>query len=196
MATTAHPAAGRPMTAEALHQLGPDLRAELVEGVLVLMPPAGGDHGSVAIRVILAIAPWVHERGLGEVFDSSTGFVLQRDPDVVRVPDVAFVAAARLPAYRRGFLEVAPDLAVEVLSPSDTFRETARKLDDYFRAGVRLVWLIDPAARSAAACRPDSGTALAWVGEDGALDGGDVLPGLAVPLARLFAGLGADAPPS
>jgi Uma2 family endonuclease len=172
-------------------KLPDDAHAELLDGVLVVMSPAGGDHGSVTVRLLSALAVWVHERELGEVFDSSTGFILGRDPDILRAPDAAFVAAARLPARRRGFLEVAPDLAVEILSPSNTVVEMSRKLRDYFRAGVRLVWVIDPQTRSVAVHAAD-GPIQAWLEEGATLDGGEVLPGFAVPLARIFAGLSRD----
>ena len=190
MATAARPQdAPRLMTAEELEALGPDFFGELVDGVLVPTSPSAGSHGSIAMRLAIVLGPFVLEHALGELFDSSTGFVLRRNPDLVRSPDVAFVAASRLAAGvpRRGFLPMAPDLAVEILSPSNTASEMTRKLADYFGHGTRAVWLVDPDAEEltvyAASAIPRR-----LHGRD-TLDGGDVLPGFATPVAALFAGL-------
>lgn len=193
MATAARAMEPRLLKAEELLTLPDDSRAELVDGVLVMMSPASGDHGSVAVRLSSALAAWVYERESGEVFDSSTGFILGRDPDTLRAPDAAFVSAARLPARRRGYLEVAPDLVAEILSPSNTVMEMSRKLRDYFRAGVRLVWVIDPETRGVVVHTADA-PIRDWLEGDGTLDGGDVLPGFTLPVARLFAGLGQRVP--
>ena len=115
-----------PVTADELPALSARLsalgkRAELVGGGLVVMAPAGGRHGEVAHTLALFIGNHVRKRNLGRVFAAETGFVLRRDPDTVRAPDVAFVAAERLQAEETpaGFLESAPDLAIEVVSPGD-----------------------------------------------------------------------------
>jgi Uma2 family endonuclease len=178
------------MTAEELFALGDDVMGELVDGVFVPMTPAGGPHGSINMRLAAALGAFVYPRELGELFSEQTGFVLRRRPDVVRCPDVAFVAAARLPGgVRGGFLELAPDLAVEVLSSSNTAAEVLRKLNDYLGHGVRLVWIVDPDARTTAVHAPDASPR--WLTSADTLDGGDVLPGFTMPVASLFAGLAA-----
>lgn len=193
MATAARASGSHPWKAEEILALAGDDRFELVDGVPVMVPMASGGHGSVASRLLVAVGTWVIAEQLGEVFDSSTGFILRRDPDVLRGPDVSFVAAARLPTtLGRGFLELAPDLAVEVLSPSNTVAEMNRKLADYFGAGTRLVWIVDPETRSVAVHA--AGALPTWLGEADMLDGGAVLPGLAVRVATLFAGLTRAAP--
>ena len=116
---------------------------ELVDGALVVSP-AGGRHGRTIVRLTLRLGAFVVAHGLGEVFDSSTGYRLPGGN--LRVPDLSFVARSRLPGGRApiGFLYVAPDLAVEVLSLDDRPRLIADKVGEYLAAGVRLVWVIDP----------------------------------------------------
>ena len=112
-------------------------------------------------------------------------------PGLIRIPDVAFVSWDRLPGHElpaEPIPELAPDLAVEVLSAGNTTREMDRKIGEYFRAGVALVWLIDPTTRTATIyTRPRRRIHIA---EDGVLDGGKVLPGFSLPLQRLFARAG------
>jgi Uma2 family endonuclease len=133
--------------------------------------------------------PTWNGRRLGVVFDSSTGFRLagrkagQQD---VRSPDISFVATGRLSGDHApaGFIELAPDLAVEVLSPEDRRREVLEKVGEFLDAGTRLVWVLDPAKRSAAAYR--SLTDVRRLGEDESLDGEDVIPGFACVLADVL----------
>ena len=114
------------------------------------MTPAGGEHGQVALRVGARILAYVEEQDLGAAFAAETGFVLNRGPDTVRAPDVAFVARSRLStAPSWGFPELAPDLVVEVVSPWDRASEVSAKAATWLDAGVRLVWVVDPQARLA-----------------------------------------------
>jgi Uma2 family endonuclease len=177
------------MTAEELEALGPDFMGELVDGVLVPMSPTAGSHGSIAMRLAGALSAHVYSAGLGELFDSSTGFLLRRNPDLVRGPDVAFVQASRLAGGvpRRGYLPLAPDLAVEIISPSNTAAEMSRKLTDYLGHGTRLVWIVDPDAEEVTVYT--AGSIPRLLGDADTLDGGDVLPGFSTPVATLFAGL-------
>ena len=130
-------------------------RLELVKGKLFELPPAGARHGSVAMRIGILLGAHVQANQLGEVFAAETGFILSRDPDTVRAPDASFVAINRLPMRElpAGFLEVAPDLAVEVLSPSDRHLEVLDKVEEWLRAGTRLIWIIDPGTHSATVYR-------------------------------------------
>jgi Uma2 family endonuclease len=177
------------LTAEDLWRMGEgDVRRELVDGEVIEMTPAGGLHGKVAGRVYRPLSDHVDARRLGEVVVGDVGFVLSlpSDPERVRAPDVAFVSTARLPEGRlpQGFIRSAPDLAVEVLSPSDNPVEVQQKVRDYLEAGARLVWVLAPLARTATVYRPDGSARL--VRDPESLDGEDVLPGLAIPLADLF----------
>jgi len=162
---------------------------ELVRGVLRLVTPAFSEHGSVVMRVSSALGQHVYPHGLGELFGESTGFLLERDPDTVLCPDVAFVASRRLPpeGLELSFLELAPDLAVEVVSKGNRPREVAAKVAAYLRLGVRCVWVVLPAKRVVRIHTADGAERL--VGEDGDLEGGDVLPGFRCPVAGLFAAL-------
>jgi Uma2 family endonuclease len=180
------------LTADDLARLDdPDgLPHELVRGVLHLVTPSLLDHGSVVMRVSAALSQHVYPHELGELFGESTGFLLERDPDTVLCPDVAFVASWRLPpdGLGRSFPELAPDLAVEVLSKSNRPREVRAKVADYLRLGVRCVWVVDPPKRVVRIHTADGAERL--VGEDGILDGGEILPGgFHCPVAWLFAAL-------
>jgi Uma2 family endonuclease len=174
------------MTAEELFELPDDgLRHELVEGELRTMTPAGESHGWVALAIGAGIFEYVERERLGRAYAAETGFVLRRAPDTVRAPDVAFLAADRLPGEPgRGFAELAPDLVVEVVSPSDRASEVSSKAATWLDAGVRLVWVVDPQARLAAAHHP--GGLVTVLREDGVLDGEDVLPGFRLPLSMVF----------
>lgn len=156
---------------------------ELVDGE-IRVSPAGARHGQVIVRLTVRLASHVEQQGLGVVLDSSTGFRL---PDGnVRSPDLSFVAEGRWPAAELpdGFAELAPDLAVEVVSPGDSEREVLDKVGEYLAADVRLVWVIDFRNRRAAAYR--SLTNVRELTEDGHLDGEDVVPGFRVALMDLL----------
>jgi Uma2 family endonuclease len=166
-----------------------DLPHELVRGVLHRVMPAIARHGSVVSRVQGALAQHVHPRGLGELFSEATGFLLERNPDTVRCPDIAFVAGSRLPAggLAPGFLELAPDLVVEVVSASDRTAQVVAKVADYLRLGVRCAWVFLPAERAVRVFGADGSRAT--IGEEGVLDGGAILPGFRLPVAFCFSAL-------
>ena len=162
-------------------------RTELVRGDLVVMAPAGGRHGYVAHRIGLLIGNHVLERNLGRVFAAETGFLLRRSPDTVRAPDVAFVAAGRLAEGEPppGFLELAPDLAVEVVSPSDSPSAVRDKVQDWLEAGTRLVWVVYPDSRTVSVHR-QAGQPQELSDTD-TLSGAPALPDFAVAVRDLFA---------
>ena len=173
------------MTADEL--LRPDVpeRAELVRGVLVVHEPPGFSHGAIVARLTSVLDDHVRAHGLGLVVAGDAGFKLASDPDTVRGADVAFVQRDRLPdPAPTAFAAFAPDLAVEILSPTDRPGETLAKVADWLSAGTRLVWLIDPVRRVARIYR-DDGTELV-IGERDTLDGGSVLPGFSFPLNSIF----------
>lgn len=163
------------------------MRHELVDGEVTTMPPAGFEHGRVEALVAHRLMTFVGDGRLGVVVTGDTGFILARNPDTVLGPDVAFVRTDRLPPteMRARFAEMAPDLAVEVVSPSDRASEVAEKVTRWIGAGVRLVWLVYPARRQVEVHRA-GGMTRVLEGDD-TLDGGDILPGFAVPVADLFA---------
>jgi Uma2 family endonuclease len=168
-----------------LHTSVPDKRTELVRGVLVVREPAGGRHGRVASELSRVIGNHVHAHALGAVYAAETGFTLARRPDTVRAPDVAFVRQDRVPEPEPvGFPELAPDLAVEVLSPGDQPGDTLSKVADWLSAGTRLVWVVDPERRLARVYRHDGTEQI--VTADQTLNGEDVLPSFACGLASVL----------
>jgi Uma2 family endonuclease len=177
---------GHQMTATELLERQPlHVRSELVRGTLRVREPAGYAHGKFAIAIGAALHAWVAPRQLGDVVGAETGFTLRRNPDTVRAADAAFISAARVPAKGcAGFAELAPDLVVEVLSPSDREGDVQAKVADWLDAGVRLVWLIDGQRRRATVHRADGTSDVRSSADD--LDGETVLPGFALPLGELF----------
>ncbi|MGH7614156.1 MAG: Uma2 family endonuclease, partial [Gemmatimonadales bacterium] len=163
----------------------PDKRVELVRGVLVVREPAGGRHGRIAVNVTLQLGNYVAQHQLGTVYAAETGFTLERRPDTVRAPDGAFVRRERLPNPEpTGFHDLAPDLVVEVLSPSDRPDEILAKIADWLSAGTRLVWVIDPDRRLARVYRHDGSERI--VSEAEALDGEDVVAGFSCRLDAIL----------
>jgi Uma2 family endonuclease len=177
------------VTAQDLWRLGEgDVRRELVNGEVKEMAPVGGVHGQITGRTYNWLGEHVRKHGGGEVVVGDVGFVLNlpADPERVRAPDVAFVSTQRLPGGRlpEGFLVGPPDLAVEVLSPTDNPLEIQQKVRDYLEGGALLVWIIAPQVKTATVYRPDGSARL--LREHESLQGEDVLPGLTIPLAELF----------
>ena len=162
-------------------------RTELVRGDLVVMAPAGGRHGHIANAIAYLLTGFTRAGQGGMVFAAETGFLLRRDPDTVRAPDVAFVAAGRLAEDElpRGFLKLAPDLAVEVVSPSDSAATVRDKVRDWLEAGTPLVWVVYPDSRSVAVHR--QGGQPQQLSESDSLSGAPSLPDFAVPVRDLFA---------
>lgn len=156
---------------------------ELVDGVLV-EKPMGYYESQLAAALLYFLGAYLQSTRLGAV--AGADGMLEILPNVVRIPDVSFIRWERLPKEPAGPIPaIAPDLAVEILSESNTAEEMARKLSDYFAAGTRMVWYLDPRTRSACVyCEPGRGQ---QIGEDGVLCGGDVLPGFELPLRKLFA---------
>ena len=151
-------------------------RTELVEGELVVIAPGGGRHGRIAHRAAVFITNHVLNRDLGEVFAAGTGFLLRRDPDTVRAPDVAFVSSERLGTSEApaGFVERAPDLAVEVVSPCDSAAAVQSKVEDWLGADTRSATVYRSLHEVEVLSEPDS------------LDGAPVLTDFAVPVGDLL----------
>lgn len=175
------------MTVEDVRRLpDDDLRYDLIDGELICMAPAGEEHGALTMGLGARIWNFVRQRALGTVFAAETGFVLRRSPDVLMGPDIAFVRADRLPPGRdrRGFLEVAPDLVVEVISPSERRSLIDRKVKAYLDGGVRMLLLVYPRRRRVTLYQPGRDPVVLREGD--VFDGGDVLPGFRLPVAEIF----------
>lgn len=173
-------------TAEELAGLPDDFKhCELVRGELIMMSPGTGRHGTVIARIAYHLFGFVKTNRLGEVFDSSVGYVLARNPDTVRAPDVSFLRTERLKIQNLdAFLEGAPDLAVEVLSPSNTAAQMREKMADYFAAGCRTVWIVDPLRRSVVVYRPQSSPVI--LTENDTLAEEELLPGFSLAVGEIF----------
>jgi Uma2 family endonuclease len=171
------------MTADELLAMPDDgMRHELVKGELITMSRAGFEHGAITNAIARHLGNFVADHRLGIVLSSDTGFILSRDPDTVRAPDVSFVRRERVVKTRK-FFSGAPDVAVEVISPSDTYSDVMTKVGEYLRGGTSMVVIIEPAAQCATV-RPPDGRAELTI--DDTLDGGDVVPGWKLPLRELF----------
>jgi len=181
-----------------------DVRQELVRGEVRSMTPAGGWHATVGDNLYGPLREFVRARRLGRCVFDGAGFLLPLPPelqrrsrdgrprDTVRSPDVAFVRAARVPlgGFGPGWILLAPDLAVEVLSPSETTSDTGEKLADYRAAGTPLVWVVDPAKRLVAVYAADA--PVRWLREGDTLDGGAVVPGFTLAVEALFEDVAAE----
>jgi Uma2 family endonuclease len=159
-------------------------KLELVRGEVVIMPPAKGKHGVCCQRIGRFLGNHVDPTRLGWVTTNDTGVVLERGPDTVRGPDVAFWSIKRQPEMPEGCFLIPPDLAVEVLSPDDRRSDVRAKIKDYVFYSVPLVWLVDPETRTVTVYR---GTMRGVeLDESDTLDGGDVLPGFSCKVSDLF----------
>jgi Uma2 family endonuclease len=150
---------------------------ELDNGRLLTMPPPGGVHGAVEGNLIAALKIQGQSRGLGKAFSGDVGIILWRNPDRLVGADAAFIASGSLPIRysSEGYLETLPELVVEVRSKNDTLPAVQRKVDDYLTAGVKIVWVVDPSARTVTAHRRDIAPQV--YGEEDTLTVEDVIPG-------------------
>lgn len=161
-------------------------RLELSKGLLVREPQPGARHGAVVVNVLRALDAVARDRQLGRVVVEA-GFLLTETPPTVRRPDAAFVSFGRWPAgsLPDGFWPFAPDLAVEVVSPSNAAADMQEKVLQYLAAGTEIVWVVQPRTRTVEVWRP--GLDVRVLREDDLLEGGGVLPGFGVLVHELFA---------
>ena len=175
------------VTADELLRMPDDgRRYELIEGELIEMAPAGLRHGEIAATVALLIGHHVRQKDLGSIFVADPGFFLQRDPDTVRAPDVAFIAKNRLSpgGAPAGYSEIVPDLVVEVVSPNDRAGQVQAKIKQWIEHGVKLVWLVHPEQRSITVYRSVRDVQVLHEGDT--LTGDPVLPDFSCPVAEIF----------
>ena len=169
-----------------LHMPEDGFRYELISGELKKMNPAGSHHGMIVGNLTVLLGQHVRARRLGAILGAETGFLISREPDTVRAPDISFIRRDRLPkdSASTGFWPGAPDLAVEVLSPRDKVLDVDEKVLAWLRAGSRAVWVVDPILRTVTVCR--SATSISLLTENDTLDGEDVVPGFRCPVAEIF----------
>jgi Uma2 family endonuclease len=174
------------LTVEDVERNPPDGEWELIDGAVVPLSPASPISARVGARLLITVGTYVDRHDLGVVYNAEAGYKLFADRETLRAPDVSFVRKDRAP---RGedewrFARLAPDLAIEVLSPTDSRAAALRTGVMYIEAGVRLVWIVDPMRRVIVVLSPDD--LPVTLAEGDTLDGGDVLPGFAAPVADVF----------
>ena len=174
------------ITAEELWTIPDVTCCELVAGKLISHPPATSEQGGIVANLAYELTQVGQAQINGRVRVGGVGICTHHNPDTVRAADVIYISNERYAQQdnRRGYLQVAPELVVEILSPSDSWGGVMAKLGDYFAGGVLMVWVIDPEARQVFVYR--SLTNVRQFGEGDTLPGDEILPDLALPVANLF----------
>src|SRR5260221_4292405 len=177
----------RLLTAEDFAALPRDgLRLELVRGELVAMAPSFADHGDIVGALHAELGYYIRSHHLGKIYGAETGFLIARNPDTVRAPDLAFIQSARLApeASAPNWNPIIPDLVAEVVSSRDRATEVEEKVQMWLDAGVRLIWVAYPGRREIVAHRPGQPPRILATGD--MLEGLDVVPDFAYPVAGIF----------
>lgn len=158
---------------------------ELVQGELRPMSPANSRHGEIATQIAVLLRAYARQHKLGRVLVEG-GYILSRSPDTVVAPDVSFIQRSRIPSagLPETYFDGAPDLAVEIVSPNDSYNEIEEKIREYFRAGAALVWVVSPRSRSVAVHRP--GAPVTILQDHDTLTCEDILPGFSIRVADIF----------
>jgi Uma2 family endonuclease len=173
------------ITADELLEMGDIGRCELIYGELVMMSPAGAEHGVIVVRIARYISEFVEKHGLGITLGGEAGFKIESQPDLVRAPDVAFVKKSRLRGPPpRGFMQGVPDLAVEVLSPTDRRRQVAEKVNLWLAHGTAACWVVDPATMTISVHR--AGQKPSRLAGKDKLENEPTLPGFSLALSKIF----------
>lgn len=162
---------------------------EVVNGQIVDLPHLSAYSGNIANEICIEIAIYARQHGLGKALSEILFSIpTKEDPDNQRRPDVAYLSLERWPANRQvpdsDPWPVVPNLTVEVLSPNDRIREVHTKIQEYFDAGVELVWVVDPHLENASVYT--SPTQVTIITREGTLEGSSVIPGFTLPMAKLF----------
>ncbi len=162
------------------------VRGELIRGELCQTMPTGQEHGEIVVNITILLGTFVKSRKLGRLTASDAGVWLERDPDTVREPDIAYFSAEKMPLGTRvtGYSETVPDLVVEVVSPNNSLREVNDKALMWLSYGVRLVWVVNPDTRSVDVHR--AGRVASTLSESDTLDGLDALPGFTCVVSDVF----------
>jgi Uma2 family endonuclease len=175
------------LTAEEFAELPPPddgSLQELVCGEIITMSPPKARHGIACSKVVIKLGIFIDAGALGTLTCNDTGVLIRRHPDTVRGPDVAFWTHERLPAIPNSYVDIPPDLIVEVVSPNDVFSHVHRKVCEYLDRGVRLVWIVDPENRELSVYRPGQQPSI--LSENETVTGEDVLPGFTCRVGDLL----------
>ena len=154
---------------------------EYVKGELVPMPPTSGEHGKISVNLIVPLSLHVRENRLGDVYVSETGFTIG---ERVLVPDIAFLSVDRIPADLSKVFQIPPDLAVEVVSPTDALHRVEEKAFTYLEGGTQLVWVLKPVSKTVTVYRSE--TDITLLTRNDTLTGENVIEGFSCQVAKLF----------
>jgi Uma2 family endonuclease len=177
----------KPATAEELMRISSNGRYELIEGVIYEMSPTGEEHGFIAWKIIQKVGAFVEKNKSGIVTSSETGYKLSSNPDTVRAPDGAFKSNERLAeggGVVKDYSAIMPELVIEVNSPSDSYTKIAGKVQDWLRAGVKMVWVIEPSDKTVAVY--DETGKCVILSENDYLDGGKILDNFKCKVGEIF----------
>jgi Uma2 family endonuclease len=179
----------QPTTAAEFQELEFDLPVELVRGEIIEMTRPGARHGRLCVKISSLLENWSTRSGGYCILSNDPGVLTERNPDSVRGPDVLAIQTSRLPGGKlpTGWLTVAPDLIVEVLSPTDQWPAVLEKVTEFLRAGVQEAWVVDPEQQTVHVFRADVSPRIVHRGETLASE--PLLPGFAVAAEQLFEGL-------
>jgi Uma2 family endonuclease len=185
MSIVTAPLESKLITGEELLAMGDIGPCELIDGRIVRKSYATAEHGFLVVALATELANFVKQRQLGRVMIGGVGVYIRRDPDQVRAMDIAFISEEHWPhKLSTGFLDVVPELVVEVISPDDRWEDMRQKLEDYFSIGVQRVWVVEPENRAVLVYR--SITEMQRLSESDVLTGEGLLEGFALPVASLF----------
>jgi Uma2 family endonuclease len=176
------------LTADDLLSLPDDgMRHELIKGELRTMPPAGFEHGVYEIKLASRLTVHVESQQLGTVVGGDTGFIIENDPDTVRSPDIGFVSKKRIDniGIPKKYFPGAPDLAVEIVSPSDIMNEVDEKVEMWLERGAAMVWVVNPRRKTVMVYHAQNHPTILTV--DDLLDGQEVIPGFHIQVRDIFA---------
>lgn len=181
----------KPIFEEDLLALGEDVNAEVVDGELIIMSPTKVDHGEYAVAISTLIKIFLGSRKIGRVLGDQVTYITQENPDgSIRgspVPDVSYISHQRMPADspRNVLSRIAPEIAIEIISPSESKRNIFSKVREYLDFGVQQVWLVFHTDQQIQVCTPDNPLGKTY-GINDTLPGGDALPGFSVPVKAIL----------
>jgi len=158
---------------------------ELVDGIIVTLTPTGAVHGKIEVRLVRLLDEYVEKNGVGWVLSGEVGIITKRNPDRVRGADVAFLSREQATDIPDGFLTIAPELAVEIVSSNDRWKDIREKIDEYFAIGVKQVWIVEPQPRQILAYTSSTEAVLYRAGDK--LPAAYGLSGLEIAVDRVFA---------
>lgn len=187
---SAHSAMAEPvfdhlLTGEEFFDLGDIGPCELVDGTIVTMTPTGAAHGKIEVRLARLLDEYVEKSGIGWVLSGEVGIITKRNPDRVRGADVAFLSREQATDIPDGFLTIAPELVVEIVSPNDRWKDIREKIDEYFAIGVKQVWIVEPQPRQILAYTSPTEAVRYNAGDK--LSAAHGLSGLEIAVDRIFA---------